>query len=635
LSARTVSQVRGSPQESAAVTHGLLVRPADFDTSDVLMCVAAALSCGEPRTRAIASANTNVSMLKNHVILCGLGRVGRRVLDYLQAANVPVVAINTSLTPAEEAAAGSIRFLRGDFRNRELLDQAGLADARGVLILTSDDLANLSTLMLVVHARPDVRVVVRMFNPTLVARLGSFAKNAFALSTSALTAPMLALIAHAGGAIAAFRLHDAEAMLITEWTLPEQHPLVGARLRDVKTLAHVDLVAHGTSQRAFFSDLSPEAKLQADDQLIVCGTADVVEQLTGVSIADPLSKLGWIETPKRLGIMVSRILAEVDLPVKICTSVLIVVILLSVGLFRFGMRNDTIVDAFYRTISLMATGADMRGQDADPGSWQKAFISGLRLVGAALTAAFTAILTNYLVRAHLRGALEVRRIPESGHVIVVGLGNVGFRVVEDLVRLGNRVVAIERDRGNTFIATARRLGVAVITGDALVAEVLKQAHAGGAKSLVVCTDNELTNLEIALLSRELHPDKRLLVRLTDPQLASLLRDAANIRLALSIPELAAPAFLAAFLGDDLRTVMLADGQLLAVVDITVRRDDALAGKTVAEWAREYRLLPLCVRVDERRQDRDFDAAPLPAGAELTALITFRNLHSLFQRGERN
>jgi Trk K+ transport system NAD-binding subunit len=574
-------------------------------------------------------------MLKNHVILCGLGRVGRRVLDYLQAANVPVVAINTSLTSAEEAAAGSIRFLRGDFRNRELLDQAGLADARGVLILTSDDLANLSTLMLVVHARPDVRVVARMFNPTLITRLGGFAKNTFALSTSALTAPMLALIAHAGGAIAAFRLHDAETMLITEWTLPEHHPLVGARLRDVKALAHVDLVAHGVSQRAFFSDLALDAKLQANDQLIVCGTTDVVEQLTGVSVADPLSKHGWIETPKRLGIVVSRILAEVDLPVKICTSVLALVILLSVGLFRYGMRNDTIVDAFYRTISLMATGADMRGQDADPGSWQKAFISGLRLVGAALTAAFTAILTNYLVRAHLRGALEVRRIPESGHVIVVGLGNVGFRVVEDLVRLGNRVVAIERDRGNSFIATARRLGVAVITGDALVSEVLKQAHIGGAKSLIVCTDNELTNLEIALLSRELHPDKRLLVRLTDPQLASLLRDAANIRLALSIPELAAPAFLAAFLGDDLRTVMLADGQLLAVVDITVRHDDALAGKSVAAWAREYRLLPLCVRVNEQRQDRDFEAATLPAGAELTALITFRNLHSLFQRGERN
>src|SRR5204862_4379265 len=142
-----------------------------------------------------------------------------------------------------------------------------------------------------------------------------------------------------------------------------------------------------------------------------------------------------------------------------------------------GVENDTLVAAFYRTITLMAAGADMHGQDAGPGSWQKAFISGLRLVGAALTAAFTAILTNYLVRAHLRGALEVRRIPEGGHVIVCGVGSVGFRCIEELLRLGDKVVGIERSADSAFVATARRLGVPVIVGDATVPEVLRQAHA--------------------------------------------------------------------------------------------------------------------------------------------------------------
>src|SRR5262249_5414570 len=155
------------------------------------------------------------------------------------------------------------------------------------------------------------------------------------------------------------------------------------------------------------------------------------------------------------------------------------------------------------------------------------------------------------------------------------------------IRLGDQVVAIERNRDNAFIATARRLGAVVIVGDATVAEVLNQAHAGSAKSIVAATQNELTNLEIARLVRELHPDKRLLVRLIDPQLAGMLRDAANIRLALSIPELAAPAFLAAFLGDRIRTVMLAHGQILAVVDVNVNADDAFAGKTVSEWSNRY------------------------------------------------
>ena len=53
----------------------------------------------------------------------------------------------------------------------------------------------------------------------------------------------------------------------------------------------------------------------------------------------------------------------------------------------------------------MATGADMHGENFEAGAWQKLFISSLRLVGTVLTAAFTAIFTNYLIRANLGGAL--------------------------------------------------------------------------------------------------------------------------------------------------------------------------------------------------------------------------------------
>src|SRR5260370_41558545 len=97
-------------------------------------------------------------------------------------------------------------------------------------------------------------------------------------------------------------------------------------------------------------------------------------------------------------------------------------------------------------------------------------------------AAFTAIVTNYLLRARLGGAFEVRRIPESGHTIVCGLSTVGFRVVEELTRLGERVVVIERDPANRFVSTARRLGAAVTVGDAGVSAGLRPAHASTAQA---------------------------------------------------------------------------------------------------------------------------------------------------------
>src|SRR5262249_3121572 len=134
----------------------------------------------------------------------------------------------------------------------------------------------------------------------------------------------------------------------------------------------------------------------------------------------------------------------------------------------------------------------------------KVFVSGLRITGAALLGVFTAILTNYLLRARLRGTLEIRRVPDRGHVIVVGLGNIGYRVVEELIGYGERVVVLEVAPDGRFVSTARRLGAAVIHGDATVREVLRQANASTARAVVAATSNDLANLEVALLVRELN-----------------------------------------------------------------------------------------------------------------------------------
>src|SRR5262249_12632460 len=140
---------------------------------------------------------------------------------------------------------------------------------------------------------------------------------------------------------------------------------------------------------------------------------------------------------------------------------------------------------------------------------------------------------------------------------------------------------------------ARRLGAAVMIGDVTVPEVLRQANAGGARAVVAATNDDLGNLEIALLVRDLNPGLRVVVRLYDPQMAHLLREAANVRLAGSIPELAAPSFVAALFGDRVRSVCFVEGRLLAVIELCVPAGDGfLEGQPVRALAVDYRLLPL-------------------------------------------
>ena len=215
-------------------------------------------------------------------------------------------------------------------------------------------------------------------------------------------------------------------------------------------------------------------------------------------------------------------------------------------------------------------------------------------------------------------------------MIVCGVGSVGFRAVEELLHLGDKVVGIERSADSAFVATARRLGVPVIVGDATVPEVLRQAHAATARAVIAATNRELVNLEIALLVREMNPHQRVVLLLVDPQLAQTVREAAAVRLAVSIPALAAPAFVAALFGDRVRSVFLVEGKLLAVVDLAVPADDAfLAGRTVPELAIDYQLMPLRVQ-GAGQQTRPLDAR-LTVGDRLTAILALADLQRLLQR----
>src|SRR4051794_26882155 len=92
-----------------------------------------------PRRVAAGSTCAGELAMEQPYLLCGLGHVGWRVFEYLRAANLPVVIIDTRCAP-DDPRLEKARLVVGDCRRQEVLEQAGIASARGVLILTSDDL---------------------------------------------------------------------------------------------------------------------------------------------------------------------------------------------------------------------------------------------------------------------------------------------------------------------------------------------------------------------------------------------------------------------------------------------------------------------------------------------------------------
>jgi voltage-gated potassium channel len=134
--------------------------------------------------------------LKDHVIICGAGRVGYRVFEQLQKLAVPMVVIERDDQKpflAEIRAAG-VPVLIEDVRAAGSLQRANVMKARAIVCATDDDLANLNVALDARKLLAGIRVVMRLFDDDLVEKTRvSFDAQAF--STSALAAPALAMAA--------------------------------------------------------------------------------------------------------------------------------------------------------------------------------------------------------------------------------------------------------------------------------------------------------------------------------------------------------------------------------------------------------------------------------------------------------
>ncbi len=108
-----------------------------------------------------------ISRLSNHVILCGLGDTGRHALEELQKTGTPHVVIHnneeeiTKLQKHQPEVYKDILFIIGDATDEEVLEQAGVNRAKGLLTTLSNEKENLVITVMVRQKNPLIRIVAR------------------------------------------------------------------------------------------------------------------------------------------------------------------------------------------------------------------------------------------------------------------------------------------------------------------------------------------------------------------------------------------------------------------------------------------------------------------------------------------
>ena len=189
------------------------------------------------------------------------------------------------------------------------------------------------------------------------------------------------------------------------------------------------------------------------------------------------------------------------------------------------------------------------------------------------------------------------------------------------------MVCVDRDENAAGIRLARQLGLRVVIGETTREETLRAAGIRTSQALVSVTNSDIVNLETALHARALAADVRLVLRLSDDDLAERVQKTVGNAISRSVPYLAAPAFAAAMLEHQVLRTIPVGRHVLLIADIQVSDQAGLAGSSIADTEQDGQARVLALAIGGRTT-LDWSPRrghPLAAGDRLVILATRRGL----------
>lgn len=210
------------------------------------------------------------------------------------------------------------------------------------------------------------------------------------------------------------------------------------------------------------------------------------------------------------------------------------------------------------------------------------------------------------------------------HVVLCGLGRVGYRIVHELLAARQQVVAIEKNADSVFIEEVQDLDVPVLIGEARLRKNLQLANLEHARAIILATNDDLANLDAALTAREIKPDIKVVLRLFDDTLATKV--AAQFHMpVISTSQVSAPAFVAAVTGRSVHQCFQMDDQTIHVADLRVFR---LTERTVASLQKEFGVSVVLHKRDRAGAEMAAAENPIQAGDTLVVAAPVDRMRKL-------
>jgi Trk K+ transport system NAD-binding subunit len=485
----------------------------------------------------------------DHLIVCGDGPLAYRITEELTSRygeRVTVVLPSRHRRHGPQISAlPRVRVLEHPELNREAFTDAGVQSARAMAVVWQDDVGNFHAGLRAQELNPGLRLVLAIFNRRLGEHIRLFFPDCTVLSGTAMSAPSFVAAALGEPAPSHVRV--------------QRRTLYVARQGDVAASRVICALATLTGDPAA-PRLLPPGTTDAD---LVLAVADGTQR-------NPLTRR---HAPAHAALAVLRRLVWHKF--GLVFAVLLGGMAAGFLLLLAAAAHYSVSTTLYLTLMDLTGSALTNPALSGP---EKVSQVVLTLDGMA----FIPVITAIVVGARLTGSVRRAPRPSGGHVIVVGLGNVGTSVTGQLHDLGFEVVCVDDRPDAPGIPMARQLGLPVVIGDATREQTLRAASLETCIALVSVTSQDVVNLETALNARALREDLRIVLRLTDDDLAERLQKTTGNTISRSVPYLAAPAFAAAMLEHQVLRTIAVGRHVLLIADVKVGDQAGLAGSRIAD-----------------------------------------------------
>ncbi len=552
----------------------------------------------------------------NHFIVCGLGSLGQYCVVNLQKfahkeLAVSITAIDNFIPETWEMD-NIMQLLASplivdDCRKESVLERAGVRQCRAILLVTSDESTNIETAIAARRLNPKIRLVIRSSRRNLYQLLRQQLGDMVVLDPVELPATSFALAGLGEGTLGFFNIGDRRLRVVEHQVQRHDYRFNRLPAYTLHKKTHLLLSFPSTDSDRSFYQWQPDTTIEAGDKIVY------IEEVINHQITEPEPKRLKPSIPHSIWRSPYTLIRAKLKPaieqfrqwlreqltrplIGVSLAIGIVLWIISAVLLKFNVAGITWQKAITAgfIILLGGFGDVFGGLQTDPVPlWVQLICLLITAIGILFLLGVLGLIADSLLSYRFESRAKHLPIPAQDHIVIVGLGSVGERVAVLLQDFKQSMVVLADRTSDPIDESSLSPQTPLVLGQ--IVKSLTRVNLATAKSIVVATEDQMLNLEVALIARAANPDISLVIRTFDQYFSEILTEILPQARSLCAYALSAEAFAGAAFGENILSLFCLNNRTILVAEYYIESSDTLTGKLLAQIAYGYGVVPIFLK----------------------------------------